>query len=418
MIGLAAVGPARAGGASLGVADAYSLRARGVDAPGWNPATLAWSSGLEVRIASVAGSVHNNSFSVGDYGHWNGAVLDEADKIAILDRIPGDLFRGGFEAVVDGPGVAWRGWAVTTSGHTTGSAVMPKEYGRLVFFGNDPETTYDLAGADGDGIGWSEMTLSRGGLLGTLTVAGIPLDVAGGLNVKLLRGWVYGEVTHAEGRLTTTMEGIDGDQRLAERTAEGGNGYAGDLGLAARTGVWRFGVGLRDLVSRLSWTRRPRVYLQHTWATNLDLGDLEGDEEDDLVNSEETTLVIPSFTTTLPVELTVAAARDWRRADWEVDYRQGFSNRSGVSTAPRVALGVSRRVRSFCELRGGLAFGGVDGPVLAVGTGLAWRALRVDFGIATARGVDFTSPRGIQSGLSLGLKWDGARIDPPTSRSK
>lgn len=396
---------AQSDNAARGVAGAYSLRARGVEAPAWNPATLAWSPALDLRIAAVDGGAHNNAFSLGDYRRWNGAALDEQDQEAILARIPGSSLRGGFTAAAEGPSAAWRGWALTASGCAAGSAAVPKEFGRLVFYGNDPEQSFDLGGTRGEGTAWSEFRLSHGHALGTTQIGGRPVAVVGGFTLKWIRGWAHAKVTRAEGSLVTNTDGITGAEELTERSAAGGNGYACDLGVAAQTGGWRLGLTLTNPASHLSWTRRPEEHTQRAWVDSLALDDLEDDEDTDLVSTDDTTRAIASFSTTLPAEVAVAAAHRWRGFDWEADLRQGFSTHPGTSTTPRLALGMSRRPWRFFEGRAGLALGGADGPVLALGAGFAAWKLRCDLGIATTRGINFTSPRGVEAGVSLGLSW-------------
>lgn len=398
--------PVRAGGASCGVAGAYSLRARGVDAPSWNPATLVWSDALDLRIASAGAGAHNNAFSLDDYDRWNGAVLDEQDKEAILARIPGRFLRGGFEASSEGPGAAWRGWALTTAGCAAGAAAVPKEYGRLVFYGNDPQQTYDLAGTSGEATAWSELRLSHGRALGAVEVGSRPVAMVGGLTLKWLRGWAHGQVTRSTGSLVTSADGLTGAEELTGRSASGGNGYACDLGVAARTGNWSFGLTLTNALSRLSWTRRPEEHIQRAWADSLTLDSFEEDQDTDLVSTADTTRSIASYSRAVPAELALAAARRWRGFDWEADLRQGFSRRPGTSTTPRLALGVSRRPWRFLEGRAGVALGGFDGPVLAAGVGFAWWKLRCDLGIASTHGINFLSPHGVAAEASLGLSWD------------
>ena len=342
---------AQSDNAARGVAGAYSLRARGVEAPAWNPATLAWSPALDLRIAAVDGGAHNNAFSLGDYRRWNGAALDEQDQEAILARIPGSSLRGGFTAAAEGPSAAWRGWALTASGCAAGSAAVPKEFGRLVFYGNDPEQSFDLGGTRGEGTAWSEFRLSHGRALGTTRIGGRSVAVVGGFTLKWVRGWAHAKVTRAEGSLVTNGDGITGDEELTGRSAAGGNGYACDLGVAAQTGGWRLGLTLTNPASHLSWTRRPKEHTQRAWVDSLALDDLEEDEDTDLVSTDDTTRAIASFSTALPAEIAVAAAHRWRDFDWEADLRQGFSTRPGTSTTPRLALGAGFAVWKLrCDL--------------------------------------------------------------------
>ncbi len=402
-------GTVRAGGASAGLAGAFSLRARGVEAPSWNPATLAWSDALTVGIVSLDAGAHNNAYSLGDYRRWNGAVLDEEDEDTILARIPGSFLRGGFSVETEGPGFAWRGWAVTTSSHAAGAAAVPKEYGRLLFYGNDPQESYDLDGTGGEAAAWSELRWSHGREVGAVRIGRDLLRLAVGGSVKWLQGWAQGEVTHAEGSLVTSTQGISGVQELVMRSAQGGSGYACDLGVVGRTETWSFGLSLRNPLSQLSWTRETEEHTERAWADTLTLEDLEGEESADLVDTESSSRSIDSFSGRLPGELTIAAARDWRGFRCEADLRQGFRSRLGSSTTPRLAVGVSCRPWRAVEGRAGLAVGGTDGPMVAAGLGLTLWRIRWDLGVATRRGVDFTSPRGVEAGLSLGLWWDGDR---------
>lgn len=395
---------ARAESASLGLAGAYSLRARGVEAPEWNPATLAWSPRLDWRIASVGARVQNNAFSVDEYNRWNGALWTDEDKEAILARI-GEAFEAAFRLSAEGPGVAWRRWAVTTAGRAAGSTTLPGEYAKLLLYGNDPDEVYDLGGGEGEGIAWTEVRLSHARPVGELRVSGLRLPVAAGASVKYLSGLAYGEFTRMEGSLETTSEGIFGRQVLIGRTAEGGAGIAVDVGLVARgPNGWSFSLAARNFPSMLRWSREPRRRTETARADSVTAGEAETDE--DLLVTESTEEPIAPFTRALPAALILAAARTWDGWTVEGDLLQGLHSRAGSSTTPRLAAGASRSPWRWLECRAGLALGGEDGPVLAVGTGLALWRVRLDLALATARSLDFSDPHGVTAGASLGLRWE------------
>jgi hypothetical protein len=415
--------PTKAEVASLGLAGAYSLRARGVDAPAWNPATLCWNGSCDLRIFSAQASVRNNSFTRSDYNRWNGASWSESDKREILDRIPGASFEGRFSGAADGPGIALRGLAVTVGNETAGFVRMPREFARLVLYGNNPEESFSLAGAGGAALAWSELRLSYAREVARLHVSsatiaprgarapggahsggGIPIAL--GASIKYLKGWGYGEVVQADGGITTTMDGIEGRAVLVGRTARGGSGLGLDLGAAARMpGGWDVGLSLRNMPASIRWSDRPEQRIEQATADTLTLQSI--DQSDDIVTTGTSTRPIAAFSGSIPATLTLGVGRTLGRNYLEADFRQGFSDRAGVSKTPRFALGAARRQWLWLEGRLGVAVGGTDGPVFSAGLGLAVWKLRCDVAASSPGSWNFTSPRGVGGGISLGMRWTG-----------
>jgi hypothetical protein len=404
--------PAHADVASLGLAGAYSLRARGVDAPAWNPATLSWNRSFDLRLFSAQASIRNNSFSVGDYRRWNGAFWSESDKQEILDRIPGASFEGRFSGSADGPGVAWRGFAVTIGSDAAGLVRLPREFARLVLYGNNPEESFSLAGTGGSAIAWSELRLSYAREVARLqapfaAAQGIPIAV--GASIKYLQGWGYGRIVAADGGLTTTLNGIDGRATLVARTARGGSGVGLDLGAAARLPRgWDAGLSVRNALAVIRWSDRPEERVEQATADTLTLQTV--DQGDDIVPTSTSTRRIAAFGASIPATLTLGVGRTVGRSYLEADLRQGFSDGAGVNKTPRLALGVARRQWPWLEGRVGIAVGGTDGPVCAAGLGLAVWRLRCDLAASSPGGWNFTSPHGVGGGISLGLRWTGPEL--------
>jgi hypothetical protein len=430
--------PTKAEVASLGLAGAYSLRARGADAPTWNPATLSWNESCDLRLFSAQASVRNNSFTLGDYNRWNGAAWSESDKREIMDRIPAASFEGRFSGSADGPGIALRGLAVTVGNETAGLLRVPREFARLILYGNNPEESFSLAGAGGSALAWSELRLSyarevtrlrgssatrtpRGAQaagwaqaphgkqapVGTQVGGGIP--VALGASIKYLKGWGYGEVVRADGGITTTMDGIAGQAVLAGRTARGGSGIGLDLGAAARMpNGWDVGLSLRNVPAAIRWSDRPEERIEQATADTLTMQDL--DDSEDLATTSTTTRPTAAFRSSIPATLTLGVGRTFGRHYLAADLRQGFADRAGVSKTPRLAVGAARRQWRWLEGRLGVAVGGVDGPVCAAGLGLAVWKLRCDMAVSSAGSWNLTSPRGVAGGVSLGMRWTGEEL--------
>jgi hypothetical protein len=214
----------------------------------------------------------------------------------------------------------------------------------------------------------------------------------------------------AEGALETTDEGIFGHQLVVTRTSEGGRGIGCDLGLAARgPSGWSFGLSVENALSYLRWSRSPR---RQTSTIRADSLTASGTEEGvDAVETDSVEETIRAFRASPPPAVTLAVLRSWKGWIFEGDLEQGLARRAGASTTPRLALGASRSPWRWFEGRAGIALGGFDGPSLAAGAGFVLWKLRLDLAAATARGIDFTDPRGLAAGVSLGLRWDGAERD-------
>ena len=396
---LAGIANAAGQGSPARMAGAYSLSARGAEAPSWNPATLAWNDSLHVHVLSVGGFYENNSFDLGDYARWNGGTWDDGAKREILSRIPADGLEGHAGARVILPGVARRGWAVTLESRGAGRGKAPRDLARLALFGNTPEESFLLDGSEGLGIAYSELRLTHARPL--LFKEG--WEVSGGVSLKYLQGWAYGEVTRAEGEVVTTFDHLHGAGLFEERTALGGLGLGLDAGLAARslTG-WSAGLSVRNLAAAIRWFRDTRLHRQTVEADSLNLDELEDDA--DLLVADESSQPIPAFTDVLPAVITAAVSRRFGDVYLEADLSQGVLAGPETSTTPRLAVGASYPVSRVVHANGGLAVGGLDGPVLAVGSRFALRRLDVLLGIHSAGALIPFSGRGLGFELSVGVR--------------
>ncbi len=154
----------------------------------------------------------------------------------------------------------------------------------------------------------------------------------------MLRGWGHAELMEANGGLNTSLQGVTGEADFLARTAQGGSGYGVDLGLAARhPNGWRFSVTLDNVVSRISWSQKVELHRETVRADTIRLSDTNKDE-DDLVESDSETTSGASFTEGLPSELNLAADRAWGPLLLAANLSQGFSDRFGTSTSPRLLV--------------------------------------------------------------------------------
>ncbi len=390
--------------ASAGVAGAYTLRARGVEAASWNPANLGWNGAFDFQIVAVQIQAGNNSFSLADYNKWNGTSWSDQDKEQILSRIPGADFEGRFALAADAPGLAMKGWALTIESEAFGDARIPREFAQLLLDGDVPGQSFRLNHAGGGGMAWSEARLSHGRRIAT--VAGVP--IVAGLSLKYLQGWGYAGITNASGGFTTGADEIQGAADLTARTAQGGTGYGADVGVAGRLpSGWDLSLGVRDLGSSIRWNRKTEIHHDTATADSITLNNVQNNGTD-LVAQSSSIEPGPGFKTALPSTATLAAGRSWLGAYVEADLTQPLNDVFGLGTKPTVALGASRRILGFLEPRLGWSAGGPDGTVYAGGLGLRLLSLELDLAVSSTGGL--TSPKGI--GGAFGLAWKGSERHP------
>jgi hypothetical protein len=403
----------RAQVSALGMNGAYSLEARGVEAPSWNPATLAWGGGTRIRFFSVEGWAANNSISLDDYNRWVGKTWSEADKREILSRIPGPGLDGLLSASVEGPGFAMNRWAFTTESRASADVRVPRDVARLLLLGNNPEESFVVSGSDQEAFAWSEARLSHGRELGTAALPDLPwigrlykgdsLSFAAGATVKYLQGWGYAELRRADGGVATTFEAITGDIELEGLTSEGGSGFGLDLGMAARSRRgWSVSFDAHNVASSIHWSTKPIVHRESAWVENVTLRDL--DVGSDVVIEESTREAAPSFRRSLPALLTFAAGKQWRTTRVELDLNQGFADRPGSSRSPRIGAGLSYEPASWLDVRAGASLGGAEGRSAAMGVGVGLGRVRLDFALASVSSWNFLSPKGVGGGVALGWR--------------
>jgi hypothetical protein len=398
--------------AGLGEAGAVSLSGRGVDAPWGNPATLAWDDDLYVRVVSGSGLIQNDTYTWHDYGRWNGSSWTEDDKREILGRVGQGGVHGRFETGLLTPAVAGSGWALTGRNVQAGELRLPREYVDLVLFGNQLGQSIDLPASTGEGLWFFDLAVSHGRTLGTWR----EFEISTGATLHWLRGFQYRELLRAGGSLTTDIDALDGELTAESRTSEGGTGWALDIGIALRSsdpepvpgmskpgihGPFEIGLALRDVAGSIRWSRSPRMHLDRAYADSVTLADAE---DEDPIETTSQAYPINAFTQSIPAETSLAAAMWVSEVRLELDWTQGFEAGPLSSTTPRFALGGSYRRWPWLTPRAGLAFGGVDGPVVAVGARLRFSLFDLDLAYQNVGGVDISLPKGIALGVALTLR--------------
>ncbi len=382
----------------------FAAMASGPAAAAWNPATLALYPETRLELLALQCTVSNSSYSLSDYNRFNGAYWTEDDKRALLASIESSQLTVDGGARVGALGFATGGFAFTTETRAMSGMAVPKAAFEILLFGNTPGETFDLTGADGEGIAFTEFRISYARDLSRFFHS-LPPRLEGwtvGASAKLLHGWAYAELLEASGGITTTDELIYADGKLRSVLAQGGSGYGFDLGFAGPLGGnWTGSLAARDLFASLTWTGDCEERIDTFGVAGLTLGDVD----DDLVETASATRSLDEVTTALPAVFSIGAAHHGRRFLTAFLVETATSSAFGASGKPRASLATAWQALGWLVLRGSTAIGGTAGPSIGGSLGLGLGPFQLDLGSRTLGSLNPFDGKGIGlvAGLAIGL---------------
>ncbi len=379
------------------MAGAATATATGLDAVEYNPANLAFSRGVTVGLFGVAVDVHNNAFSLARYNEVSGATLDQAAKERILADVPQSGFSLDADVRASALGLQVANFAFSVQGFGAGHGNLDRDFFDLVLFGNELGATVDFQDTWGEAYAVGAATLSYGTPVATLPVG----RLAVGANARYLRGFYEMHIEDAHGSLTTTFDAIDGEAMVAAVTAEGGSGYALDLGatLQARGG-WSFGLAIDNAMSSLSWSDNPERRVYAVTAVGIAANN---DNLDNAVVDSDTTYAVTGYTSTLPRRVRLGASHATDRLLLAADWVQVFETRGNTSTRPQLGAGAEWRLLGWLVPRLGASVGGPSGSSLAGGLGLRAGPLCLDLAVMNRGGFAPSDTRGLGVAVSSHL---------------
>lgn len=369
---------------ALGLGGAYIGLADGIEAPYWNPANLAMREKqlFSMNFMSLGLGVNNNSFSKHQYDIYNGAYLTNQDLEDILACIPADGWDLDFQAGSEILGFAYGNYAFTITAFGAGKATIAKDLPSLIK-GNEIGKTYDMSNCEMNAWGFISYGVS----------AALPLEIdrferfALGGTIKYLQGISAAEIVRFNGNLKTDDNYIYAQANGTAQYARGGNGISIDLGAAARINKkWSAGITFSDLLNTISWSKKAEMMEFSVAPDSVNLYELtEADDADSIFQIEDTTKSIQSFSTTLPQQMRIGAVYYHTNYLITMDYIQGFRSGPAVTTTPQLAGGIEFRPVLWLPLRAGIAVGGKEGIMVALGLGFHIGRVRIDFA-ATSQG--------------------------------
>ena len=273
---------------------------------------------------------------------------------------------------------------------------LSKDIFELALNGNTFADTIDVTGSYSDGISFVTAGLSYGHPIYHLGTR----QLAVGITAKYIKGLFTEEIVELEGLAATLITGLEGEGRMIARSAEGGSGFAVDLGASLRLNdTYTVGASLMNALGSISWNDNPKEY---GYLFSFDTMTIDN-SGDDYVVSDDYEKNIESFSTRLPRVLTVGLAKRQGKVIWAIDWRQGLERKPGASTKPRIMAGLEWSPIGVLPLRLGYGMGGNENTAFSFGTGVHFAMAELDLAIVTGSSFSGYSSKGANLALSLGI---------------
>jgi len=385
---------------STALGGAYTSLARGVEAARYNPANLGLDgyqqNGLE--LFSIGASVTNNAFSLSDYNNYTGAVLSTADKQDIMNKIPTEGLSIDADVKASALSLALGSFVLSINGVGAADVNLNRDIINLALNGNTFADTIDITGTYSDGISYATVGLSYGWPIYSSGTR----QLAVGLTATYIRGIAVEELVELEGLAATYAAGFQGQGGAIIRTASGGSGFGLDVGAALKlNNTYTAGIRFENLIGSINWNKNTQ---EHGYTFEFDTTTIEN-IEDDLVTSNDYSIDIAGFSTSLPAVMNVGFAKTSGKLLWAIDWTQGFRSVPGTSTKPRLAFGVEYRVLSFLPLRTGFMTGGDRNTAFSFGSGVRFFGFYLDAAVITGSSLSVYSAKGANIAISTGIQF-------------
>ncbi len=383
---------------AVALGSAYTSLAVGIDAARFNPANLGFSSHRRTAIefAGVGANINNNSFTLDDYNQYNGTFLTNADKDDILNKIPNEGLKLSIEAEASAAGFSTGSFAFTTSGVALVDINLNKDIMNLILNGNTYADTISITGSYSEGYAYGSAGISFGK---SIYQSGFR-QLSIGSTVKYIKGFGVEKVVELDGMVATFATGFEGNGSAIIHKSEGGSGYAVDFGTALQISKnYTVGATIKNFYSSITWNQNNE---EIGYIFNFDTMTVDN-MGNDFITSDDYTVAIGDFTTTLPSTLNVGFAKTSGKTLWALEWEQGFSSRTGASTEPRLSAGVEFNQLGFIPIRFGYGTGGSKNSAFSFGSGLHLSVFHIDAAVVTGNSFSGGSSKGTNFAFTTGL---------------
>ncbi|UCD63328.1 MAG: hypothetical protein JSW34_11350 [Candidatus Zixiibacteriota bacterium] len=383
---------------SVALGSAAMSLARGVDAAKFNPANLGLKE-FQVRAVELVGfgaNISNNSFTLGDYNKYTGAVLTDDDKADILSKVDDAGLKLTAQADASALAVAMGQFAFGVTASGMADINLSKDIIELLLNGNTFADTIEVTGSYSEGVAYASAFLSYGRCV---YQAGTR-ELAIGATAKYLYGLGVERVVELEGLAATFATGFAGEGEMIIQTAAGGSGYALDLGAALKLNDnYTVGARIKNFLSSLTWSKDAE---EHGFIFSFDTMTVENMDEDYVV-TDDYTVEIDNFKTNLPSLLNVGVANTSGSLLWAIDWEQGFRRAAGASSKPRLSCGVEWSPVAAIPLRVGYSMGGNRNTTFSFGSGFHLPYFFFDYAVVTGTSISGYSSKGLNLAITTGF---------------
>jgi hypothetical protein len=402
---------------ALGMAGAYTINARGFEAPSWNPAVLALSgrAGFSIGLPSAAFEFGSNAYGLSDLRHYAGKFLSFQDKTDLLAKVDTAL---AVRTIASGSpfGISIGRFALSVTASGDMDARLGKDAVELGLFGNahrsGPGQFFTAAGSRAGG--WGAATIAASYAmpfqlpLGRLSVGVTAKKVFG---IGLGRGAETASQFQVNPAFTAHGAGhsIYTDYANGTTSAPGG-GFGVDVGgILQLPGGLTVGATLVNVVATMSWDadrfRYERVDYQVVQSPSGQITDTQLDST--LVGSQidsdpaaralrDSLLAHASFSRVVRAGATLRLGGILLAADGQLRLSQGLDRQPSQS----LSVGGEYVLLGILPLRAGIGTDFGDGLVLSAGTGLYLGPVKLDVSVANISGSDHPGVR-LGAGLAL-----------------
>lgn len=390
---------------ALAMGGAYTAIGTDNEAASFNPANLGLSFNrtFTLNLVNFGIGIKNNSFSLDDYNTYTGQFLTDDDKDAILAKIPAEGLK--FNVITEAGSMNFSVWRLAFNFRGLGATRfnIDKDPFELLLYGNAVKSEVSLDNTSGEALAVGDGSVSYGHPLMKWNGG----ELAVGATFHYLYGIAYEKITQAEGNVTTTDDGFEGSAIMKVKSALGGGGTAFDVGgTVLFEDKWIFSACWHNLYSKINWTKDTEelVYTFNMDPINFDAIN-DSEDSDSLIESNDTTYSIESFSSKLPAVIKLGLSRAYSKLTWAVDWEQGVSSGASQAVTPRLSAGLEYRPIGVFPLRIGTSFGGDRGTIYSTGFGIYMGPVHLDMAIANNGSIKPNGTKGALFAFAMGLRF-------------
>ena len=426
---------------AMGSSFTNALLLKGIDAVGYNPATLGFSDNYKgsINFFPISFSL-DNTLSTATYNDYIAESGDNvwsiSERESMIDQLS-DEWRFRNNINLDLIGFSTGSKAYTLNFQSIQDFTFPKKLLELLLNGNEMGVEYSFNDFDAEAMNTVSLGYSFAELIKLDGVTEIFKELSVGATIRYIyaiptvpmndldelsdkeMNVAYYSVENVDAYFdtddltdsTSTSEGATTAKGQFDLlTSEGGQGLGIDLGVAAKINKrMNIGLSVTNALAGISWYKNNRIYSFDYLKDGFLISSLDDFEADaDTMYTIKNVAETRKFFTVLPPEMRLDFTWEFHPGKqilyWTNSYVQGFKNELLSSTTPKFSTGIQWNHKSadWFIFRAGITGGGELLYSSAVGFSLAFSHYSFDLAVEN-KYLYMDSSKGL--GLSIGQKF-------------